>query len=112
MIDVNLEAEKSLIKTGFNIVFHHPKEKQALPCVSFYTLSEQGSFSSDNTETIQTGRIQVDVWTKKPQDSGEMATKINNIMINDGWVRELSMDVPDDSEVYHKTFRFSKIFNL
>lgn len=112
MLDINSEADKSLAKTGYEIVFHHPKEKTPLPCVSFYNLSEQGSFSADNAEAIQTGRVQIDIWAKKPQECGKMAIKINEIMVNDGWTRELSMDLPDDSEVYRRTMRFSKIFNL
>lgn len=112
MIDINREAKKSLEKTGFTIVFHHPKENTTLPCVSFYNLSEKPEFSMDNTEAIQKGYIQLDIWAVKASDCGSMAVKINEVLNLDGWSRSMSMDVPEESDIYHKTMRFSKQFIL
>lgn len=113
MIDINSEAEKSLIKTGFTLVFHHPKKETPLPCVSFYNLTERPDFTTDNTEAIQAGWVQVDVWSYNAAECGSMAVKINEVLNADGWNRELSMDIPEDnSEIFRKTIRFSKHFIL
>ena len=109
MIDVNLEAEKALVQTGYTVVYSYPDNFNDLPVISFYTLTESGSFACDNSEAIQEGCVQVDIWADEPQDCGDIALKVNEVMNANGWVREMSRDVPNpDSRVIHKTARFSK----
>lgn len=110
--DINSEAEKSLVKTGYKLCFQHPKSEAEFPCVSFFTLNERPEFASDNSEDSQMGWIQVDVWADKAKTVGDMSIEISSKMKADGWSRELSRDVPDEGEVYHKTMRFSKQFIL
>ena len=112
MKDINSEAEKSLVKTGYKLCFAHPKEEAEMPCVSFYNLNERPEFSSDNSEDSQMGWVQVDVWARNPKTVGDMAIEVSNKMKADGWSRELSKDIPDEGEIYHKTMRFSKQFIL
>lgn len=39
--------------------------------------------------------------------------EVNEVMTKDSWVREMSMDVPEnDKKIYHKTMRFQKYFTL
>ena len=110
--DINSEAEKSLVKTGYKLCLQHPKSEAEFPCVSFFTLNERPEFASDNSEDSQMGWIQVDVWADKAKTVGDMSIEISGKMKADGWSRELSRDVPDEGEVYHKTMRFSKQFIL
>ena len=110
--DINSEAEKSLVKTGYKLCLQHPKSEAEFPCVSFFTLNERPEFASDNSEDSQMGWIQVDVWADKAKTIGDMSIEISSKMKADGWSRELSRDVPDEGEVYHKTMRFSKQFIL
>ena len=112
MKDINSEAEKSLVKTGYKLCFQHPKAEAKLPCVSFYTLNERPEFASDNIEGCQVGWVQVDIWAYSPKTVGDMAIEVSKKMAEDGWSRELSRDIPDEEEVYHKTMRFSKQFIL
>lgn len=112
MKDINKEAEESLLKTGFNIEYHHPKKSTEFPCISFYNLTERSSLSLDNSEAVQTGWVQVDIWGKTPIQCGEMMLKVNEVLKADGWCREMSKDIPDESGIYHKTSRFVKDFIL
>nr|DAZ12937.1 MAG TPA: tail component [Caudoviricetes sp.] len=112
MIDVSVEAEKTLSLIGCNVVYQYPDEWKDFPIISFYALTERPGFTCDNEESIQNGTVQVDIWAKKPLDSGSLGVKINEIMTKDGWNRELSMDLPKVDGVYHRTMRFTKSFNL
>ena len=113
MIDVNLEAEKTLSKLDCNVTYYYPKTFNNLPIISYYSLGEKGAFSYDNQESIQKGTIQVDIWSAKALECGNISIMVNDVMTNDGWHRELSKDVPNpDSRIYHKTMRFSKNFQL
>ncbi len=113
MIDVNIEAEKSLSRLGENVVYQYPESFTALPVVSYYNVSENGAFYCDNSESVQEGYAQVDIWADIPRVCGEIAIRVNEVMTSDGWVRELSMDVPKKNEkIYHKTMRFKKYFNV
>jgi len=113
MIDVNIEAEKSLALLDENVVYQYPESFGELPVISYYNVAECGAFYYDNDERIQEGHVQVDVWSDVPYECGEIAIKVNDAMTQDGWTRELSMDVPKNNEkIYHKTMRFQKYFNL
>lgn len=113
MLDINSEAEKTLSKLDCTVVYSHPRAFSTLPVVSYYNVTEHGGFYSDNTETVQSGYIQADVWTSRAKECGELAIRVNDIMTSDGWTREMSADVPDkDGKIYHKTMRFHKYFSL
>lgn len=113
MIDVNAEAEKTLSALDYKITYYYPDDFNSLPVVSFYNLNEKPDFSTDNEEDIQSGTVVVDIWANKPDVCGSIGIEVNNIMIADGWHRELSRDVtPDNSRVYHRTMRFIKYFIL
>lgn len=111
MIDINKETEKTLGKLQCGVVFQYPKNFNKLPIVSYYTVTECSGFYADNYEIIQEGHIQIDVWAEIPKECSELAIAINEMMMKDGWVREMSMDVPEkDEDIYHKTIRFKKDF--
>lgn len=113
MIDVNIEAEKSLSALDVKAVYQYPESFASLPVISYYSINESGAFYCDNEEAIQEGHIQLDIWSDIPSQCGETAIKVNDIMVQDGWIRELSMDVPKNNDkIYHKTMRFKKHFNL
>lgn len=113
MIDVNLEAEKILAMLDVKVVYQYPERFTSLPVISYYNVAECGAFYCDNTECIQEGYVQVDIWSDTPKKCGELSVKVNEIMTKDGWVREMSMDVPRKNEkIYHRTMRFKKCFNL
>lgn len=110
MVDFNEEAEKSLSKLPYTLCFYYPEQWNEFPIISFYNLTEQGAFSSDNEEDLQGGCVVVDIWTLQPSDGGRIAKEVHVQMAKDGWSRELSMDVPKVDGVYHRTMRFYKEF--
>ena len=113
MIDINAEAQKSLLKSGLDIVFQYPQSKETMPVVSFFTISEKGSFGADDEAWFQDGTIAVDIFAHSPAQCGELALRVNGCMENDGWRRDFSMDVADDADgVFHKTMRFTKSFYI
>lgn len=113
MLDINKEAEKTLKKASCETVFAYPHNFAKLPCVSYYTLTETGGFYADNNECIREGHIQTDIWAKVPKECGELVAELNEIMVKDGWIMEMSRDVPEkDERIYHKTMRFKKYFTL
>lgn len=110
MIDINEMAQRTLSQLDCSVVYYCPDKFTELPAVSFYTLSERPCFGYDNTETEHNGTIQLDIWTKSPEEGGALAIKVNEIMSTDGWCREFSMDLPKSEGVYHKTMRYVKGF--
>lgn len=76
-------------------------------------MTECGGFYADNDESIQDGHIQIDIWAEIPKECSDLAAEVNEVMTKDSWVREMSMDVPEnDKKIYHKTMRFQKYFTL
>ena len=113
MIDVNLEAEKVLSTLECETVYQYPQKFTRLPVISYYNISEKGAFYADNTECIQSGRVQIDIWSDVPADCGAISIEVNDAMTSDGWTREMSMDVPkQDEKIYHRTMRFQKYFTV
>lgn len=113
MVDINVEAEKSLSSLDCNVVYQYPETFTVLPVISYYNLTECGAFYTDNCECIQSGYIQVDIWSCVPSECGTLSIRVNDAMERDGWTREMSMDVPKkDDKVYHRTMRFHKYFNV
>lgn len=113
MIDINIEAEKTLKKTGYTVVYQHPAHFTGLPVISYYNLTEKGAFYADNTECIQSGYIQTDIWSRSPRECYDISIKVNDALVSEGWTREISMDAPREGDrIYHRTMRFQKFFNL
>lgn len=113
MIDINTEAEKTLSQLDCKVVYQYPEAFNRLPVVSYYNLAEKGAFYADNSECIQNGYVQVDIWTMTAKECMDISIKVNSAMEKDGWTRELSMDVPKKNEkAYHRTMRFQKYFTL
>ena len=110
MVDVNAEAEKALSSLPYKVCFYYPEQFNKLPVISFYNLSERGSFGYDDSEVISRGWVQVDIWSAAPAECGRIAIKTAGAMLSHGWTREMSMDVPKTDGIYHKTIRFVKDF--
>jgi hypothetical protein len=113
MIDINAQAEKTLKETGCTVVYQYPERFEKLPVISYYNLTETGAFYADNSECIQSGYVQVDIWSDVPKQCGDLSIKVNDVMLSDGWTREMSKDIPKGNEkIYHRTMRFQKYFTL
>lgn len=110
ILDVNSEAEKSLAGLDCTVVYSHPDSCCKMPAVTFYTLTELNTFSTDNEAGVLEGHICVDVWSRKAEDCGRYGIEVNKVLTSDGWVREFSQDMPKEDGVYHKTMRFVKEF--
>ena len=110
-MDINEEAEKSLKKTGYNVVFHYPQSFSELPVISFYTLKEQGEVSYDNREYFREGTISADLWAKSPKETAELYTDVRKALTEDGWTEIFAADIPRGGKnVYHRSARFTKSF--
>ncbi len=113
MIDINIEAEKLLKTLGCKVVYQYPEKFTGDNVISYYTLAESGAFYTDNSECIQNGRVQVDIWAKSGKECSDIAICADSVMTSNGWTREMSMDVPKkDEKLFHKTMRFQKYFTL
>ncbi len=98
MIDINEEAKKALLPLDCKVVYQYPESFTGEKVVSYYNLAEKGAFYA---------------WAKVPKECAELSIRINALMTNDGWTREMSMDVPKkDEKIYHRTMRFQKYFTL
>lgn len=112
-MDINEEAEKSLKKSGHDIVFHYPQSFSHLPVISFYTLKEQGAEAYDNREYFREGTISADIWAKSPSETGRIYENVRKTMLRDGWAEIFAADVPGEGTgVYHRSVRFTKSFYI
>ena len=109
IIDVNAEFAKDIDGLEYKTVYMYPQSLNKLPVVSWYELTEDSSDSFDG-ESHQTGYIQVDIFTQKRSEIGKMTLAVNKHMTSKEWRCEAALDVPDNSEIYHKTMRFKKVF--
>lgn len=108
---INKEIEEILSTLDVRTVYSSPAECGELPCVSYYTLTEKGSFACDNEEAITDVCVQVDIWANEGYKCGIIAMDVNTAMREHGFRRELSMDVPKGRDgVYHRTIRYIKSY--
>lgn len=112
MIDINQEAETSLSKTNYRLNYCFPKANAEFPCVTFFNITERPQIKYDNAEQVQRGWIQVDIWAEEASVCGEMLIKVNEVLTSDGWHREMSRDMPDESGIFRKVTRYAKDFIL
>ncbi len=110
-MDINAEAEKSLLKTGCSVVFQYPRSFTRLPVISFYTLKEYGAVAYDNHEAVREGTIVADIWARTPKKCAEISEKVRTVMNNDGWTELFAADIPRGSaDIYHRSMRLVKSF--
>lgn len=112
MVDVNEELQRSLKDLSCALVYRQPDGFNALPVVSYYNITEAGSFAADNEELMQDGEVQLDIWANVPKECADIAAEINGLLANDGWIRDFSMDVPRNggARVCHRTMKYTKTF--
>lgn len=113
MIDAN-KIVKELLETidGVTVKFYHPETFTKLPAISYYELTNTTGLCYDNAEQGQKTYIAIDIWGKGAGECSRLAIKADAVMQKDGWYRELSKDMPKDTEgkvtVCHKHMRFYK----
>lgn len=113
MVDAN-EIVRGILKTidGVTVTFYHPGTFNKLPVISYYELATPTGMCYDNAEQSQDTSVALDIWGCSAAECGRLAILTDTAMQKDGWKRELSRDMPKDSdgktEVYHKTMRFRK----
>jgi hypothetical protein len=116
MIDVNYELQDTLelvnlkIK-GCTVVYGFPKVIAQTPCISFYEITENPTYSFDDEE-YSTAYYQIDIFAAKKTMPTKIAIEIDKLLTAADWVREMSMDMPNDNnDFYRKTMRYRKIIN-
>ena len=113
MIEVNAITEnnlKPMRSEGFSLQYQYAEALAKLPAVTYYNLTDQESFRTDNTEMSSKCRVQIDIWTLKRSEMSRGSIRVNELMQADGWMREMSRDMPREAEsqTYHRTMRFVK----
>lgn len=110
MIDVNLVLNKELKELPYTSAFYFPPEAAELPCISYYGLHDEDTFSNDNSGGFQESYVSVDVWTKTPAECGRIAIEVTEVLSSKGWVLENKRDIAPQGGVYHKNLRFVRTF--
>lgn len=113
MIDAN-KIVREILETidGVTVTFYHPGKFNKLPVISYYEIATSTGLCYDNAEQGQKTYIAIDIWGKGGGECSRLAIKADAVMQKDGWYRELSKDMPKETEgkvtVCHKHMRFYK----
>ena len=101
---------RPMANDGVAVQFQYAEDMAKLPAVTYYVLTEGESFRADNLGQSQIARVQVDIWSLKRSEMSRISVKANELMQNAGWMRELSKDMPKQTEqqCYHRSLRFAK----
>lgn len=104
------EILRPLEDAGVTVRFQYQEEKLTLPAVTYYILHEAEGFRADGREQSQIVKVQVDIWSKKRSEMSRTSVLVNERMQENGWMRELSRDLPKETEkqAYHRTMRFGR----
>ncbi len=113
MVEVDAIADELLSPMrdeGYSVQYQYTGEAAKMPAVTYYALIDKESFRADNMEQSSKCRVQIDVWAAKRSDMSRGSLRVNELMQADGWHRELSRDMPKETEqqVYHRTMRYAK----
>lgn len=108
MLDANKAVKEILETVGVKVTFYHPQSFNDLPVISYHDLADTTGMCYDNAEQAQVTSMAVDIWGSGGGECARLAIKVDAAMQEDNWRRELSMDMPPEDGVYHKTMRFKK----
>lgn len=112
MIDVNEILAEEIRAVSCQSHFFHIPENVTFPCISYYTVNDSPTFSTDNVAGFQRSHVSVDVWTTTPAESGRIAAEVINVLTECGWGYENMRDIAPESGVYHKVLRFVRDFEI
>ena len=102
MYDINLELRNILKQIDdVSVCFAYPDNFNKLPAIAYYTLTDKGSMSYDNTV----------VTNDYPQTCFELSERVYKLLTDNEYYHEMTMDVPnpDDKGIKHRTMRFTKV---
>lgn len=97
----------TLTPTGVPVRFMFYDGKPEDTYITFFSYSETASLNSDDEEAMTGTYIQVDLWTKSPEDYGRLETEIKERMKAVGFTRRSQFDqYEQETGIYHKVARF------
>lgn len=91
-----------------DVFFSYPNSFINLPCVSFYEVNNSICELADDKELLSEVNYVIDVWANSSTKTGEIALLVNEKLVEIGFLREVSYDVPDEN-IKHKFMRFKII---
>lgn len=113
MIDANAIV-REILKTidGVTVTFYHPEKFNTLPVISYYEVGNTTGMCFDNAEQGQKTNMVIDIWCKGAGECSRLAIKVDAAMQKEGWRRDLSRDMPKETEgkvtVCRKNMRYYK----
>lgn len=112
MFDIGLELRDILKQIdGVSVCFAYPDNFNKLPAIAYYTLTDKGSMSYDNTVVTNDTTVQIDIYADYPQTCFELSERVYKLLTDNEYYHDMTMDVPnpDDKSIKHKTMRFTKV---
>lgn len=112
MFDIGLELRDILKQIdGVSVCFAYPDNFNKLPAIAYYTLTDKGSMSYDNTVVTNDTTVQIDIYADYPQTCFELSERVYKLLTDNEYYHEMTMDVPnpDDKSIKHRTMRFTKV---
>ena len=81
MYDINLELRDILKQIdGVNVCFAYPDNFNKLPAIAYYTLTDKGSMSYDNTVVTNDTTVQIDIYADYPQTCFELSERVYKLL--------------------------------
>ncbi len=111
MIDIKKDVAEKLSRiSGVKINYYYPRSFNELPVITYYELSNSPEVFADDLEYSSNIAIQVDVWALNVGDMTDIAIKVSEIMVADGFKRAFAAEFFESGTgIHHKTMRFEKM---
>ena len=81
MFDIGLELRDILKQIDdVSVCFAYPDNFNKLPAIAYYTLTDKGSMSYDNTVFTNDTTVQIDIYADYPQTCFELSEKVYKLL--------------------------------
>lgn len=112
MFDIGLELRDILKQIdGVSVCFAYPDNFNKLPAITYYTLTDKGSMSYDNTVVTNDTTVQIDIYADYPQTCFELSERVYKLLTDNEYYHENDngrTPIPTRKSIKHRDNEFNE----
>ena len=93
---------------GVGVSQTQPTTFNKLPFINFEIINNNIDLFLDNTIKSQYIEAKIDIWANSSVEASNLLSQVEEVMREDLYLMTYSADIPNTSDIYHITTRFSK----
>ncbi len=110
MIDIAKKVKEALTKAKGQVQYAYPQDKVEVPMLTYFEADNASLQRADDEELTALVSYHVDVWAKTPEEAHEMSRKVNEVLMEMGFIRRGTQDLYEkETNIHHRAMQFEII---